>query len=338
VNTGEAPTRDVVVIGASYGGVEALRKLAAELPADLPATVLVVQHTSEESPAVLADLLGARGGLRAVKARDGMPLERGMIVVAPPGRHMLLTEEGIRVVFGPRENRTRPAIDPLFRTAAVHYNTRAIGVVLTGLLGDGAVGLFAIARCGGVAVVQDPAEAVAADMPRRALELVPNARKLPLGELAAVISELTRQPAPPPPPIPEALRIEVSITERIMNTQEPAELLGKPSDFTCPECRGTIRVVDDDGMQRFRCRVGHAYSADAFVAAKEQSLEESLWVALQTLQERGQMLTQLAREERARERHDTADSFDTRAREVHRHARRLLELLQELAEPTARSP
>jgi len=327
----QGATRDVVVIGASYGGVEALKSLVAELPADLPASVLIVQHTSEVSPAILADILAGRGPLPALNARDGMPLRHGCIVVAPPGRHMLLTPDGIRVVFGPRENRTRPAIDPLFRTAAVHYRSRTIGVVLTGLLGDGSVGLFAIARCGGLTLVQDPADAVAPDMPRRALELVPDARRVPLADLPRLLAQLVRELAPEPPPVPEGLQVEAAIMERIMIAHEPTDLPGDPTDFTCPECRGTIHEIGEGGVQRFRCRVGHAYSADAFIAAKDQSLEESLWVALQTLQERAQMLAQLVREESARGRNATAEMYEGRAREAFAHARRLQELIRQLA-------
>lgn len=150
---------DVIVIGSSMGGIEALSSLVRQLPADLPASVVVVQHSSEESPGLLSEILARAGALPAVTAEDRMALEHGRIYVAPPDHHLLLTEDGLRVVFGPRENRVRPAIDPLFRTAAVNYRSRVIGVILTGLLGDGASGLLAVRRCGGTAVVQAPDDA-----------------------------------------------------------------------------------------------------------------------------------------------------------------------------------
>ena len=152
-------TRDIVVVGSSMGGIEALSALAGQLPEVLPAAVFIVQHTSAESPGLLGDILSQRGPLPAVMAEEGMAIERGRIYVAPPNRHMLATADGIRVTFGPRENRSRPAIDPLFRTAAVNYRSRVIGVVLTGLLGDGAAGLLAVHRCGGLALVQAPDDA-----------------------------------------------------------------------------------------------------------------------------------------------------------------------------------
>ena len=324
-------TRDIIVIGSSMGGIEALAALAAQLPADLPASVLVVQHLSDESPSVLSDILDRRGPLAAVTAADGMALERGRIYVAPPNRHLLVTERGIRVVFGARENRCRPGIDPLFRTAAVHFRSRVIGVVLTGLLGDGAAGLYAVARCGGAAVVQAPDDAAYPEMPRRALARVRNADVVPLAQMGALLDRLSRQPAPPPPPVPEALSIEARLTEQTMGTDDRNELPGKPSRFTCPECSGPIMEIDEDGRKRYRCQVGHAYSPDDMLLAKTQALEETLWVALQTLEERAAMLATLVREDRDRGWARNAGGFETRERETREHAGRLRELLNSLA-------
>jgi two-component system, chemotaxis family, protein-glutamate methylesterase/glutaminase len=198
-------TRDIVVIGASMGGVEALCTLARGFPADLPASVLVVLHTSSGQ---LADVLARAGPLRATMAEDGIAPQRGRIYVAPPGRHLLLTDEGLRVVFGPRENGARPAVDLLFRTAAASHRSRVIGVVLTGYLGDGAAGLLAVRRCGGCAVVQAPDDAAYPEMPRRALLAVPDATTAPLSDLAPLLARLAAQPAPESPSVPEALRLK----------------------------------------------------------------------------------------------------------------------------------
>ncbi|WP_295442260.1 chemotaxis protein CheB [uncultured Thiodictyon sp.] len=205
-------TRDIVVIGASMGGVEALRALARGFPADLPASVLVVLHTSSGQ---LADFLDRAGPLRATTAEDGIAPQRGRIYVAPPGRHLLLTGEGLRVVFGPRENSARPAVDPLFRTAAASHRSRVIGVVLTGCLDDGAAGLLAVHRCGGCAVVQAPDDAAYPEMPRRALLAVPDAITAQLSDLAPLLARLAAQPAPVASSVPAALLLETQLWSSI---------------------------------------------------------------------------------------------------------------------------
>ena len=159
---------------------------------------------------------------------------------------------------GPRENRVRPAIDPLFRTAAVHCRSRVIGVVLTGLLGDGAAGLLAVHRCGGAAIVQSPNDAAYPEMPVRAFTAVPMARQVPLAELASMLARLAAEEAPDSPPVPEALRIEVRLTERAMANDEWGEIPSRATDFTCPECNGAIREIEGEPIRRYRCRVGHA--------------------------------------------------------------------------------
>jgi two-component system chemotaxis response regulator CheB len=299
------------------------------LPADLPASVFVVQHTSEEAPGLLARTLAGSGTLPAVTASGVMPLEHGRIVVAPPNRHLVLTTKGARVVFGPRENRSRPAIDPLFRTAAVNYTSRVIGVVLTGMLSDGAAGLLAVRRCGGAAVVQAPSNALYDEMPRSALSRVPDAHRVRLADLASLLARLTAEPAPPPPDVPESLRIEARLTERAAMTEDWNEVPGSTTDFTCPECSGAIQAIEEEGTVRYRCRVGHAYSPQDMLAAKGAAVEHAVWVALQTLEERAHMLDRIAGEQRGIGR--SADPFDARARETRQHAEQLRELLTHIA-------
>jgi len=324
-------TRDIIVIGASMGGVDALSALVARLPADLAATVLIVQHTSAQSPALLGEILDRRGPLRASVAVDHAPLEHGRIYVAPPDRHLLLTEDGVRVVYGPRENRVRPAIDPLFRTAAVHFRSRVIAVVLTGLLGDGASGLVAVERCGGATIVQSPDDAAFPEMPVRALAAVPSARRVALDALALVLAQLATEEAPAPPPVPETLRIEARLTERAMAKDDWGEVPTRATDFTCPECSGAIREVEGEPLRRFRCRVGHAYSADDFIAAKETGVEDALWLAQQTLQEQAQVLETLATNDLARGWTRNASGYQERARDMRAAAERLRELITTLA-------
>ncbi|HEY4305424.1 MAG TPA: chemotaxis protein CheB [Gemmatimonadaceae bacterium] len=323
-------TRDIIVIGASMGGVEALSNLVGQLPANLPASIFVVQHTSPESPGLLAHILDNRGPLRASNAESGMPVERGRIYVAPPNRHLLLTEDGIHVVFGARENRSRPAVDPLFRTAAVNYGSRVIGVVLTGLLGDGASGLLAVEACGGVPIVQAPSDAAYPEMPTNALAYVNLARQIPLAEMGEALVRLSKEQAPDSPAVPEVLRLEASLTERAMETDDWNQVPGTPTRFTCPECMGAIQEIRENGMARYRCRVGHAYSADDMVREKAKSLENTLWIALQTLEERAQMLETMAKEHRAHGWMRGSEAYASRARETRVHGDELRELLASL--------
>jgi two-component system, chemotaxis family, protein-glutamate methylesterase/glutaminase len=304
------------------GGPGALVALVRGLPSDLPAAVLVVQHQAAESPGALGRILGRAGALPAAMARDGEPLEPGRISVAPPDRHLVLGERGIRVVYGPRENRSRPAIDVLFRSAAVHCRSRVIGVILSGMLDDGAAGLLAIRRCGGVAVVQAPSDSEHAEMPSRALEAVPDAEQVALADMAAHLARRASEAAPEPPPVPDMLRTEARLTEGAMAALDEWSVPGQATDLTCPECRGPLWEMRAGDPPRYRCRVGHAYSRDALVRAKDDSAEEALWVALQTLEERARMLERLARGD--------GGSFAARAEETRRHAQGLRALLARL--------
>jgi len=327
-------TRDVVVIGSSMGGVEALKELVAQFPQDLPASVSIVQHIADSSPGVLASILEDRGPLPAFTAEDGMALERGRIYVAPANRHLLVTPDCIRVVFGPRENRSRPAIDPLFRTAAVHFRSRVIGVVLTGLLDDGASGLQAIVRCGGTAVVQSPDDAAYPEMPKRALQYVEAAARVAdLGDIGPLIVRLCREPAPESPPVPDGLRLEARLTERASQHEDWTQLPGRPAGLTCPECAGALEEIDtDEGEPRYRCRIGHAFTVRDLNLSKKSQVEDGLWLAIQTLEERATTLGNLADVDRKRGWERNADTFDARAHESHTHAARLREILNRLPE------
>jgi two-component system, chemotaxis family, protein-glutamate methylesterase/glutaminase len=329
---GRMQNRDIIVIGSSMGGIEALSSLARGLPRDLPAAVFIVQHVADTGPALLAQILGRHGLLNAATAEDGMTPERGRIYVAPPNHHLLLGENGMRVGIGPRENRSRPAIDPLFRTAAVNFGGRVIGVVLTGLLHDGAAGLAAVKRCGGTPIVQDPDDAEFPDMPRKALAAVQEAQRVPLAELGGVLGRLAAEAAPPSPPVPDLLGIEARLTERAMNGAYWDELPGEPTNFTCPECSGAIREIADNGVRRYRCRVGHAYSPHELLSDKGRALETSIWVAMQTLDERAQMLERMGGDERDRGSAHAAARFEEQARETREHAGRLRELLGSLSQ------
>ena len=324
-----AQTRDIVVVGTSLGGLDALSRLLEQLPADFPASIFIVQHIGEQSAGFLAGILDGRTQLGVQMAVDGMTFERGCAYVAPPGHHMILSRNGLGVVYGPRENLSRPAIDPLFRSAAFNFRSRVVGLLLTGLLNDGTSGLLAVARCGGLALVQALDDAAYPDMPRNAMQAVPQARQVALDDLGVVLQNAVREVAPEPPPVPETIRVEAQLTERGMN-EDWNQVPGRPTNFTCPECSGAIRIMDEDGVSRYRCRVGHAYTDETIIAAKDDAAEASLWNALQTLEERVQMLQSMARSERERGWGGSFETLEERVRDAEHHALNLRKYIQSM--------
>ena len=276
----------VIVIGASHNGISALTKLVRALPSNLPAAVFVVLHVSPNSPSILPELLSKAGQLPATHARDGERFESGRIYVAPPDRHMLLRDGTIRLSDGPRENWTRPAIDPLFRSAALVYRAAVVGVILTGQLDDGTAGLLAVKHFGGVAIVQDPEEATAPSMPLNALRYVAVDHECTITAIAALIVHLANdQWDDAVPPMDELLRLEDRIAEGRMTVEDwrHLEQLTTPAGLGCPDCGSALYEVDDPPMLRFRCRSGHAFSPETALAANEdrrQRIEASMFGAL----------------------------------------------------------
>ena len=283
----------LVVIGASAGGVRALQVLAAQLDPGFAAPLLVVQHVGSH-PSMLPALLARSGPLPAAHAQDGVRLEPGRIYVAPPDRHMVVDGDLIRVNHGPREHHTRPAVDPLFRSAAVSFGPAAVGVVLTGFLDDGTAGLQAIKRCGGRAVVQDPDDAEAPSMPLSALRYVEVDHCVPLSTMGALLASLVA--ADPPARIarvPELIEREHAI---LLGKGEPmahTTAIGSPSVFACPDCYGTLFQIDGE-PPRFRCHTGHAFSLRSLHHAQAEATDEALWSALRALQEKQMLLSRQA--------------------------------------------
>jgi two-component system chemotaxis response regulator CheB len=294
------PTHDIVVIGASAGGVEALTELVAGFPANLRAGVFVVLHFPPHSESRLPHILTRAGALRATMAQDGDEIHCGRIAIAPPDRHLLLTQERVRVVYGPRENHFRPAVDPLFRSAALAFGPRVIGVVLTGALNDGASGLVAIKQEGGLAVVQDPNTAAFPSMPRSAMTYVDVDACLPVKKLASKIVALTEMEAPMPetPHDTTDLEREVKIAGLDLSVIGQDQERGALVAMTCPECHGPLWEMADDGPLRYRCRVGHAYTAEAMESSLARETEDALWTALNTLEESAKLYGRLAAQTR----------------------------------------
>ncbi|HVE80271.1 MAG TPA: chemotaxis protein CheB [Gemmatimonadaceae bacterium] len=296
------PGHDIIVIGGSAGGVEAVTRLAAGLPRDIPAAVFVVLHFPAEGTSVMPRLLTKAGKLPAAHAVDGEPIEPGRIYVAAPDRHLLLRPGEVRVTRGPRENGHRPALDPLFRSAAIAYGPRVVGVVLSGNLDDGSAGLVAVKRCGGVAVVQDPGDALFPGMPQNALAHTAADHVLPLHAIADTLDRLAREPADQAGafPVPDDIRRETDAAALEPREVHADQHAGHPSGFGCPDCGGALWELREGELVRFRCRVGHAWSGDSLLAEQRGGLETALWTALRALEENASLALRLL--ERAKKR------------------------------------
>jgi len=306
-------TRDIVVTGASGGGLEALRTLVRGLEPGFPAAVFVVLHIGATS--YLADILDRAGPLSVVRAQSGQLIERGKVYVAVPGCHLLLHGDHVLLRRGPREHRARPAIDPLFRSAAASFGGRVIGVVLSGSLADGTAGLRGIKRCGGLAIVQDPAEALVPDMPTSALRHVDVDHVCRAEEMARLLGRLVLTAAGPTPEIPLDIRLETAIAAQELADMRVDDALGDPSRFTCPECHGALWEIEDGSMLRYRCHVGHAFAADAVLAAQGEEIERLMGRLLRSHQERAALAYRMAEHARADDRPTLAERLEGRARE-----------------------
>jgi two-component system, chemotaxis family, protein-glutamate methylesterase/glutaminase len=310
--------RRVVVIGASAGGLEALRQLVGGLPPDFDAPVCLVQHVAAESPGIIPDILDRAGPLPASLARSGDSLRPGHIYVAPPDRHLLLEPGRLRLTRGPRENRFRPAIDPLFRSAAQVYGPAAIGVILTGRLDDGAAGLWFIKQLGGVAIVQDPRDAPFPSMPQHAAAAVHVDYSVPIQEMAALLARLATTPAGEPVAAAAAdrLGIEVRIAAGDNALDAGVTRLGGPSVYSCPDCHGVMLQIDEGGRVRFRCHTGHAYSVHSLLAAMYEGMEKSLWSAIRVFEEAELLMQHLAGHLDEARHADAARRYAAEAREL----------------------
>ncbi|GAA4030933.1 chemotaxis protein CheB [Hymenobacter glaciei] len=276
----------------------ALVQFVAQLPATLPAAVLVVQHFAPDSDGQhLVSRLARHTALPCRLATDGESIEAGTLYLAPPDRHLLAKDQGraqLLVTKGPRENHYRPSVDALFRSAAVAFGERTVGIVLTGMLHDGTAGLEFIKRCGGIAIVQDPAEAEFPSMPQSALQNVAIDYVVPLGQMGQLLDELIGSPSNHPVTIPEDLKLEAAIAERVVGKIEEVNSIGHQVALTCPDCGGNLWEVNEGKVLRFRCHTGHAFTADVLLSSSQETLEETLWVALRMMEERKNLLGSMA--------------------------------------------
>ena len=321
---------DIIVVGASAGGVEAITDLARQLPADLPAAVLVTLHFPSSGTSVLPRILRRAGRLPAEHARNGEPIVCGRIYIAPPDFHLLAMRGRIHVVRGPRENGYRPAIDPMFRSAAAAFGPRVIGVVLTGNLDDGTSGLLVVKRRGGIAVVQDPDEAPFPSMPQSAIDHVDVDHVTPIREMGRLLEKLARTPVDSTLEGAMAGDAEHETEYSSLDLQaieQTDQHPGEPAMYGCPDCGGTLWMVREGDFVRYRCRVGHGWSSEALLARQAEQLDAALWTALRALEESASLSRQMAGRARSRENLALADRFSQNAEESARRAEVIREAL-----------
>jgi len=311
--------KDIIVIGGSAGSHAPLRQIMSDLPADMPASIFVATHVPTASSGYLADVLASAGPLPVSRASDGLPVERGRVYAAVPDRHLLLVDGIMRLGDGPRENMTRPAIDPLFRSAALAYGPRAVGVVLSGLLSDGASGLTAIKACGGTAVVQHPLDAHADQMPLAALEAVNVDSVVPSTEIGRLLAQIATDDAGGSIPPPGNLALEVQIAAGARLGSAALRQIADPSALSCPDCGGVLSEVCNEHPLRFRCQIGHAYTADV-LAGRNMEVGEAMRVALRIMEERVTLVTRMAEDARSTGRTAVAELYEARAVEYGRYA------------------
>lgn len=322
---------ELFAVGGSAGGLEAIRKIASRLPVDFPAAVCVVIHVSAESPGLIPDILSASGALPARHAEHGEPVVHGRIFVAPPDQHLVIDKERrLRLGRGPKENRFRPAVDPLFRSAALAFDGCSAGIVLSGGLDDGAAGLATIKRHGGGALVQDPSDAPVSSMPRAALRAVKPDQLLPASRLADAMQAMAREYRP-------SQRQESGMSDDDLQKEtlfalgadcsmEDLARLGAPSLFTCPECHGAMIRLKEAGPIRFRCHTGHAFTLQSLLSEQADRVEELLWTTLRAMEEERALLQHLG--EHLQDSQDKAQVMRV-VEEAHRRANVIRELAQE---------
>jgi two-component system chemotaxis response regulator CheB len=293
------PNRDIVVIGASAGGVNALVSLVASLPADLNASLFIVLHLSPFTKSYLPSILSRAGALEAEHPKDGDAIQTGRIYVAPSDCHLLVDKGVVRVKKGPKENRFRPSIDALFRSAAYAYGSRVIGVVLSGMLDDGTSGMWTIKRFGGTSIIQHPADALHPSMPENVLEYVDVDHEVPITEMGELIIRLSSSKAPRQPKLSaeevRRLEAEAKIAAQDVSSAKLVKPLGSPSLLTCPECNGALVGIREGNSIRYRCHTGHGFGAGALLSGVTKSVEEDLWKAIRGMEESIMLLEEIGK-------------------------------------------
>lgn len=322
--------RNIIVIGASAGGFQAIQQLIAGLPPDLDVSIFIVWHLSPDVQGILPHALNRLKNMYAANAIDREPIKTRRIYVAPPDHHMMLEDGIVRISRGPKENRFRPAIDPLFRTAATVYGPRVIGVILSGGLDDGTAGLWMIKQMGGMAVVQDPDDAEVPSMPASALREVAVDYRLPLSGIPQVLASLAIEVVNPQP---QDVSLRISFENDIAKDNRPLNShimeFGELSPYTCPECHGVLTAIREDNRTRFRCHTGHAFSADSLLVGITQNIEDALWNAVRQVRESVMLLYHMGDHFAEDNKPALAAAYFKKAQEAEQRAELLLSAVQQ---------
>ncbi len=321
----------VIVVGASAGGLNALSEFVGQLNTGMDAAVFIVMHLSRTSISdFLFHQLGPLTNLKCEIATEGASIKKDHIYIAAPNLHLLVKKDKIILGRGPEENRWRPSIDVLFRSAAAAYSTRAIGVVLTGLLDDGTTGMLAIKRSGGTCIVQDPNEAEYPDMPLAVLNNMEVDYSIRLADMGEVIESIT-QTNPEEKPAPEDVIIESEIAERVVVDYDNVKQLGERSIYGCPDCGGGLWDITKKGgggkVVRYRCHIGHSYSEKDLVIKQGEIFESTLWVALRIMEERRNLLMKMQDDHSKRGLAIISKNYKEKADEIQGHVDKMKEVL-----------
>jgi two-component system, chemotaxis family, protein-glutamate methylesterase/glutaminase len=326
-----APTcsRDIVVIGCSAGGVEALPRIVQQLPREVPASFFIVQHLAPSHRPYLVDILKRVASIPIAWAEQGARIERGHIYVAPPDVHMIFTDDHISLNRGARENYARPSIDKLFRSAAAIHGNKTIGVLLTGMMDDGVAGLGAIHDAGGHVIVQDPSTAAFPDLPTRAVQMVAVDQVLPIDGIGnAIVARL--EDRVPERTVPPSIALEAALDRQIQARPEELAQLGQQTPIACPDCSGPTWQLGDPDNRRYRCYLGHVNSARELLHRGSIELEAALWSAIRALNERAITLATLANDTRNAGNEQSATVYETRAKEAHTQADLVRQFMRDL--------
>lgn len=310
---------DIVVIGGSAGSIEVIRRICVALPVGLPASILIAVHVGPDGRNLLAGILDNGGSLPATTAMDGELLQAAHIYVAPIDHHLIIDGRIIRLGRGPRENMARPAIDPLFRSAGISAGPRAVGVLLSGLLNDGASGLADLKRCGGLTVVQSPLDAIEDEMPRTALLASDVDYRAPASDLADLITRLVHEQPGPAVTVPESVALEVAIAVGRPSDSAAIAEIADPAPLTCPGCGGALSQIKRTPL-RFRCQVGHGYTAESLAREQEDSVDEAFRIALRVIGERVVLMDKMTLDALQAGRSTAAVAFEKRSEEYRRSA------------------
>lgn len=324
----------IVVVGASAGGFKAISALLTAIDGLPDMAVFVVLHVAKNSSgSVLTNLLQKNTSLTCKRAEDGLAIEAGNVYIAIPDCHLIVKQGYMSLIKGPPENRWRPSIDVLFRSAAVAYNSRVTGIVLSGLLDDGTSGMVAIKRCGGICIVQEPEEAEFEDMPTNVLQRVDVDYQVPVADIGYILNDLFSQPEKLPVKVPDDLLIEANITENMVSNIEDLEKIGTRSNYTCPECGGSLWSVDKDAVKRYRCFTGHVFTEGLLLEEQSEQVEESLWASIRMMEERRNLLLTTAYNYETIQNTPMAEQKRDEAVTMAKHIGQLKALINTLKEP-----